>query len=431
MEANSLLISNSGAVAVGGFTTAALGFVYWWLAARSFPPAAVGIASAQISIMGLLAAMGEVGLGTLLIGETLRQKSCAHGLIMAALVAGFVGSAAFGLAYFAAEVSLFKQLDSVAGTLLTGSLVIGGCAVTGFAQVLDQAFIGLLRSTLQMYRNVVFSLIKLLLLLAAAATGFSSLAGGTVIVGTWVAAAAASAVLLGGLAWLNKIISLSRPDFTLLSRLAPKVIDHHLLNLATQVPILILPLLVTVILSPEANAAFYPAWMILNIAFLAPVALTTVLYTVGVADPRSLARRMMFSLRASTIFALATAFVFFLLSEFILGLFNPAYPEIAGSSLQFLGFGLLGMSVKQHYIALIRLKSQTRKTAGYFAFAGLLELTLAAAGGQAAGLRGLTLGWILAILIEAALMLKPILAVTATSKSTGDVAKHHGKLELG
>jgi O-antigen/teichoic acid export membrane protein len=417
---NLVLVTNSGSVAIGSLTTAALGFVYWWLAARSFPPEAVGAASALISMMGLMGHLGEVGLGTLLVGETLRHTGREHGLIVAALLAALGASAAFGAISFVLAESLLGPVGKVADdSALAGPLFIGGCAITGFALVLDQAFVGLLRSTLQMYRNGVFSLVKLLLL-AATTFGIFALSAETAILLTWVAGLAASILVLGALACRKRVVIPRPPDFGLLSLLVPKVINHHLLNLATQASGLILPLLVSVLLSPKVNAAFYPGWMIVNIALLVPAALTTVLYTVGGADPRTVAQRLMFSAGTSIVFALATGIFLFLFSQVVLGVFNPVYPEIAGSSLQFLGFGVLGIAVKFHYIALVRLRNQMRKATVYFALGGLLELASAAAGSQVGGLQGLTLGWVAAVFIQAALMLKPILDVGRGERNVAD-----------
>lgn len=59
---NATLLKNSGVVAVGTIATAAFGFVYWWLAARSFPPEVIGRVSALLSLMGFVGLLGEGGI---------------------------------------------------------------------------------------------------------------------------------------------------------------------------------------------------------------------------------------------------------------------------------------------------------------------------------------------------------------------------------
>src|SRR5512132_3304565 len=79
--------------------TSALGFVYWWLAARWFPPASVGLASAMVSTMMLLGTLGMLGLGTLLIGELPRQRWRAPQLVTTSVLVAGAASAALGLIF--------------------------------------------------------------------------------------------------------------------------------------------------------------------------------------------------------------------------------------------------------------------------------------------------------------------------------------------
>src|SRR5438270_7077568 len=96
LKKNSVILVNAGSLIGTSVVTSALGFTYWWLAARQFPPRVVGLASASISAMTLLGTFGILGLGTLLIGELPRQKGKEASLISTALiVVGGVGSAAF------------------------------------------------------------------------------------------------------------------------------------------------------------------------------------------------------------------------------------------------------------------------------------------------------------------------------------------------
>ncbi|MER9894187.1 hypothetical protein NKJ40_19255 [Mesorhizobium sp. M0119] len=407
VSANAVFALNSGALAIGNCTNAALGFVYWWLAARSLSAEATGSASALISMMVLLSQLGEFGLGTLLLGETQRHAERAHGLIIAALLTAFALSALFGSVYCVLAGSL-SLLGRFSESSFAGPLFVGGCAITAIAMVLDQALIGLLRSMLTMYRNLVFAIVKLILL-AAVVMMRPSMEGVSAVLFSWVAGIAISLLLLLPFAWRYRVRVMRAPDFDLLATLNPKVIDHHLLNISTQAPAVILPFVVAVLLSPEINAAFYPVWMLVTVALIIPAALTTTLFTLAAADPGKLRRHLRFSLVISGACALATGIFLLLFSSFVLRIFNPAYPEIAGSSLRFLGFSLFGVMIKFHYIALMRLRNHMRLASVWLSLAAIFELGMAVAGARIGGLQGLVLGWMLAIFIQATFMSKPIL----------------------
>ncbi|RWD20838.1 MAG: hypothetical protein EOS57_07935, partial [Mesorhizobium sp.] len=58
LRKSAALVLNSGALAIGTIAAAGLGFVYWWLAARLFPPEVIGKASALLSVMALVGLLG-------------------------------------------------------------------------------------------------------------------------------------------------------------------------------------------------------------------------------------------------------------------------------------------------------------------------------------------------------------------------------------
>src|SRR3712207_3210155 len=95
LNPNWTILANTGSLIGTTAVTSVLGFLYWWLAARLFPPEAVGLASAAISAMMLLGTMGMLGLGTVLIGELPRQRSEASQLITTSLLVA--GLASLGL----------------------------------------------------------------------------------------------------------------------------------------------------------------------------------------------------------------------------------------------------------------------------------------------------------------------------------------------
>jgi len=64
LKTNSVMLINAGSLVGTTVVTSFLGFVYWWIAARHFPPDVVGIASASISAMALLGGFCILGLGT-------------------------------------------------------------------------------------------------------------------------------------------------------------------------------------------------------------------------------------------------------------------------------------------------------------------------------------------------------------------------------
>jgi O-antigen/teichoic acid export membrane protein len=174
-------------------------------------------------------------------------------------------------------------------------------------------------------------------------------------------------------------------------------------------------------MTPTINAAFASLWMLVSMAVVIPASMATVLFPVVRANSKQFGHDMLVSLTVSLLFSLVCAVLVFAYSRQLLALFNPAYPEIAGSSLRFLGFSLLGSALKFHACALARLGDRMRKASFWFAFGGALELCLAVAGAKLDGLEGLVVGWTLAVSIEGACAAFVIVFATMFDSVSGPV----------
>ena len=122
------------------------------------------------------------------------------------------------------------------------------------------------------------------------------------------------------------------------------------------------------------------------------------------AEPAQYRDRMLLSLSVSLVFAVAFGFFVFAYSQDVLRVFNPVYAQIAGNDLRFLGFGMIGSVVKFQICTAARLTNTMRRTSAWFWAGGVLEIGGAIGGCQVYGFEGLAIGWVAAILIEAALM---------------------------
>ena len=205
--------------------------------------------------------------------------------------------------------------------------------------VLDQALIGLFRGGLQFWRNVIMAVVKLGALLVVSL--WLSDRSGLTIYATW---AAGNLISLVAIAYtsLRKSFSISDyfPRWGLLRRLGNLAIGHFALNFSLQVTGLVLPLLVTAMLSVRMNAYFYTAWMIANLASVGPIALTTVLYAVVAADKAALVQKIRVTLKLSLLIGLLAGSALFLGSRLILGFFGESDALEAFWCLRFLGLGV-------------------------------------------------------------------------------------------
>ena len=405
---NSIILFNAGSLVGTTAVTSVLGFVFWWLAARAFPPEAVGLASAAISAMTLLGSVAIVGLGTLLLGELPLQRGREGSLISAALilVAGIGELLGFAFVVVAPYVSSgFQPLGASIGS---SALFALGVSLTAITLVLDDALIGLFRGGLQLWRNSCFAVVKLAVLLAVSL--WLSRAFGMTIYATWAIGNICSLVALAGYVLAKKgwVGRNYLPQWGLLRKLGLSALRHHLLNVTLQAPALVLPVLVTVLLSATVNAWFYVSWNLSSMANIFSAALTMTLYAAASAQPGRLAHKIRLTLSLAFAASVLANVVLLLGTSQVLDLFGHRYAEQAAWSLRILSLESFPFIIKNHYIAVSRISGRVAHAAQIMIITSLLELGGATLGALLGGLTGLSLGWFCAMCIEALCMSRTV-----------------------
>lgn len=401
------LLANAGSMIGTTAVTSGLGVVYWWFAAHQFSPEAVGFASAAVSAMMMLTSIGIVGLGTLLIGELPRQSGQRGALVLTSLVVSGVVGALLGTVFAVSASGLSNEFQPLAQGFDAIILFACGVGFTAVTVVLDQALIGLMRGHLQLWRNTIFAITKLAVL---------------ILMGWWLVEKTGMAIytawLIGNLVSLLALLLTARREGVHLNRLRPEwhivrrlpraAIGHHFLNLGLQLPGYGLPLVVTALLSAQVNASFYIAWLVLSLAATVPFTLAVALFSVGVVDSEALAHKLRLTLGLAIIFAIAANVFMWISADFLLNVFGRSYADQAAWALRIMSLGVFPLIVKDHYVAIGRIDERLSTTTWMVVLGGILELGLAGLGALMGDLQGLSTGWVIALCVEAVVMLPTV-----------------------
>ena len=406
------LLGSAGALLATTVVTSGLGFVYWAGAARLYSQRAVGLGSAAISVMMLLGTIGMAGLGTVLIAELPLRSVGRARLVAAGLLASAGVSTVLGLIY----VMTASRLSDALGMLFSqpggAALFVLGVALTGSILVFDQATLGMQLSGLQLWRNTIFSIVKIGLLVALAVAVHEELGLG--ILASWVGGTALSMVLLGVVMRLRGMPVAPRPQWSLLRGLGRTTLAHNWLNIAVQAPRLLIPAVVTAAVSASAGGAFYAAWTMVGFLFILPTHLSTALFAVASADRAALARKTRLTLGVSVVAGLCGSVVLALGAPLVLALFGRSYAREATVPLQVLVLAYVPMIVKTHYVAAARVRRRIPHAAGVMIVWAVLELAAAAWGAHVGGLVGVASWFVGAVAVEA-LALAPMVWSVATA----------------
>jgi O-antigen/teichoic acid export membrane protein len=402
-RSNLAIIVNAASLLGTSVVGSGLGYLFWLLAARRFSVEEVGLAGGLISAMTLLGHIGQLGFGSLLVTEIPRQRDHPGPLISSATLVASVFSIALGVGFAVLAGHLSDELAVLASDLAAPVMFAGGVAVTAATMVIDQACIGLLRSSLQLARNTGFGILKLAFLALFALLGWSD--GAWSIYDAWavgglVSVAVPAALLLwqaGGHVDAGALM----PRLSTLRGLGRAAGVHHALNLALLGPSLCLPVVVTATLSSSVNAYFYAATMMATMIWAGPAALASMVHAVAIRAPSELGRRLQFSLGVSAIGGVLAIAVVLVAAELLLGFFGDAYASEAGTTLRLLTLAVVPLTVKYHYVAVARVTGPVGRAASVLSVGAVAEVVAGAGGGTLGGLTGVSIAWLAVMAVEA------------------------------
>lgn len=404
------LIRNAASLYGSTVVTSFLGFFYWFIAARMVSAQAVGIASAVQSAAQFISIFCVLGLTTFVISELAIDKTMARSLTLTAAVGVGVLAAVVSLGVgVVLQFSSSSISEGVAGTV--GILVfVVLSSLSTILLVLDDACIGLLRGDLQLRRNAVFAISKLILLPILIVVWAQQ--SGIELIVAWTAGLAISTlVLVLELGKLTKGES-TRLDFKNIFDKRRLMFRHHWLNLSIQSPRLVFPVLVALIISPKANAAFTATLLVVGIVQMVPNLLSTVLFALAPGNETALRLEVRKTMRISLVLSLASAPCFFIFAGLILRLFGSNY-AIASTAMGLLGLSTYPYAIKSHYVAIARVQGRMQQAVFRSIGGACLEIALAAFGGSVHGLTGVASGILVALTLESAMYWPTVFGVLA------------------
>ena len=399
-----IILTNAASLTGSTALTSLLGFIYWWAAARTFPPTEVGFASAAISAMTFLGTFGVLGMGTYLMGILPCTSGSPSRILRTSLLFVSISGTLAGALFLVSIPVFFPQMSRLIAAPLSALLWAAGAGVTSVSLTLDDALIGLLQGRVQLMRSAVFAFSKLLLLFTFAAASWNT--DGGWIITAWISGALIS--LLAVKLWFHpgsEVLCSHPPQHPRILPGFRYALQHHALNLALLLPGSLFPLMITTRLSAAHNAYFYAAWMIAAATFVPASALTTVLFHVGVRNTARIKTELRLTIKLSLLLGCMSCLALLFLSDPLLSFFGSAYAREAAACLRILGLAVFPVALRLHFVALSRIHGQVGQAALVVTAGALLELVCGMLGVHYAGLPGLAWAWLLALLLQSGPML--------------------------
>jgi O-antigen/teichoic acid export membrane protein len=336
------------------------GFVFWVVAARLISVADMGTVAATVSAVMLVTQIGLLGVGATMIVSIGREEPVGRVLdtgftvvALASLLAagGYVTVTVLGRGDVASTQSALPFVAMFFVAAVCGTVTI----------CLDQAGIALGQPSGTVVRYLLGGVVMLggLPIVAMASPG--DLGAGAVF-----AAWTLSSVVIcaTGAVQLRRWVGYryrARIRIKGLHRHLVVGIPNHLLTLTERLPGLLVPLLVAHLVSPEATAYWYPAWMLVWVAYTVPIQVGLVQFAEGVRRPGQLRQILRSGFASGVLLGGCVAAAMALLAHPLLMLIGASYADASSNALRVLTVGIIPFAVWQSYNARCRATGMVRE----------------------------------------------------------------------
>jgi len=365
---NSILIMGTGAA------TSAFGYLYWILAAHTYSTYDIGLGSALISVMSLASILANLGMGSTLV-QTLprRESGYAWSLTLnAGLATGIVAGLLTGVIVVVTLPLFSQQFAIVEHQVVYVFAFVAGVPLMTVSMLLDQAFIAERAANNMLVRNAAVSVLKIPLMVLPVVLLIRVGAPGIVLSGV----VAMAIVLIGALLLL--IPRLER-GYCLAARgivgqvrsMLSSLTGHYFINLGGLSTQYLLPVVVSIRLSPTDNAYYYTTARVSDFLLSVSSAVAVSLFAEGSHAADDLPRKIRSSAVILAMVLGPAMLVCIIGGRYILLVFGPSYAQHGLSLLIIDAISAVPDAITNIYVSVLRVQRRLR-------FAAVLNLGMAA-----------------------------------------------------
>lgn len=406
------LLTTFGFLVAKQGSTAVIGLAYWAVTTHLFAAREVGIAAAAASTGLLLVAIGALGIPLLLLAE-LGQTETSERRVMfttGTAIAAFV-VLILAIGTMALSPYLGKSLRIIGHDPVTAALFVVGSVAAVAGATLDNTAVGLHRGAAQLWRGSLSSILKVACVGILVLLSTRTSAG---LIFAWALALVVSFFLCVPMLGLEPVRagegSLHHRT-ELVHRFSTLSLQHHVLNLSISSVSFIIPLTVTLLVSPSEVAYFSAAYLLSATLLIIPYLLALALFAERSGDPGLLHRHVRRTLPFGLGLVGAIVLVVEVAAPYALRIFGPEYAANGTTALRIVILVGPAYVIKDHYVSICRAQHRMSHVAKVMAIGTIAEVAGSMLGGVFWGLTGICAGWAVTASVEAMFLLPAVLRV--------------------
>lgn len=386
--------------------TGLLGFVFWGLAARTFPHASVGAAGAAVAAIALVASLGQVGQGALVVSELLQTPpEEQRGLLRAARRAVIVSGVVAGLVVFAltSGQGAFADFSAVG---LGYAVAVLTCALVSEANLHDGSMLVVDAPRNQVLRNTVSSAVRILLLAAASLLPNDEVGPtSTLLLACWAAGWIPSNLMARVAITRHTSSAPHSPALTELRchvrRYGRAAAQHQGISLALASGFLLQPVVIGAFISRDDNARFTAVRLGAGLVLLVPYAIASAVFTASTDGQGDLRLRSRRATRLSLVVSLVLYAGVLVVAEPVVVALGGRFAAPGADALRIMCAAGPALVFKDQYIAVARTLRRLSQALVVVGVGAALEVIGIAVGVTLFGLEGALTGWVLVLAVEA------------------------------
>lgn len=386
------LYSNAFYLMLANAMSALFGFAFWVVAARFYPAEAVGLASAVIAAVGLLAGFANLGFGYGLIRFLPNAGAKSNSLLNSSFTISILASLLISLIFlgglgFWSPALLFLRRDPI----LIAAFIIFTVAFT-LRSPTGQAFIAKRRTGFLLARDSIINILRLSLVILLAGV-FHSFG----IFGSW-GMSLCVALLFNIFLFLPRVQPEYRPRLAIgreVNKIMRFSLGNYIAELLQIAPVLILPIMVINLLGAEHTAYFYIAWSVVVLVTMVAESTSWSLFAEGSHDEDRLGLNIRRSLKLIFLILVPTVILVLVFADKILLTFGSSYSESATTLLRILTFSALPLAINTIYLYIKRVEKRLYVLIGVTAFLGVITLALSYVLIPRMGIAGTGIAWLI------------------------------------
>jgi len=367
------------------------GFIFWVIAARLYSEEEVGIASAAIAAMTLLATLSTLGLEFVVIRFIPRSENTNLMINSYFTVAGLSSLVVCGIFIVGLGIWSPKLLFLRHEPVYLAAFIIFTTTYT-LSMIVVNVFVARRQSGFSLSHSVILATLRLPLpiVLAEFFHSFGIFASWGI---SWVIA-----LIVSVLVFLPRVQTGYRPfpiiKRSIISEIAHFSLVNYLANLLWMTPGLILSIMVLNRLGSEISAYFYIAWIVGSVLTTIPLSISMSLFAEGSTDEKSLGTNVWRSMKLTFLILLPAVIIIAIAADKLLLVFGDSYSEEGTTLLRILSLSALPIAINYIYINLRRVQKKMAELMVFSAFVAIATLVVSYILLPRIGINGVGYAWL-------------------------------------